>query len=100
MLPGKSSRGGIRRESEATRARDSRDRIVADATVAEGMTGGIVTADAEDSIGAVAAATTDFGDVEAGAGRGGANREGTPGQEGCANHEPRGAARALPGVHA
>ena len=62
MLPGKSSRGGIRRESEATRARDSRDRIVADASVAEGMTGGIVTADAEDSIGAVAVATgTDMG---------------------------------------
>jgi len=35
---------------------------VADATVAEGMTGGIVTADGEDSIGAVAAATgTDMG---------------------------------------
>jgi hypothetical protein len=45
-----------------TRARDSRDRIVADATAAEGTTGGIVTADAEDSIAAVAAATgTDMG---------------------------------------
>ena len=35
---------------------------MADASVAEGMTGGIVTADAEDSIGAVAVATgTDMG---------------------------------------